>query len=108
MASVVARVVSHGAEGAVPDHVVRDDHPAGAKQADAVAVLAGAAGARRDSADAVGGDERPVVALAGAPDLDAIVGASLDRIRSYGRWRAIRSVRVRVAEPRTLEAPHVG
>jgi hypothetical protein len=29
-------------------------------------------------------------------------------IRSYGRWRAIRSVRVRVAEPRTLEAPHVG
>ena len=68
-------VAAHGAEGAVGDAVAGDEHAAGAKNVDAVAVLAGAAAVGPDAHDAVGGDDAAVLAGVGAPDLDAVVAA---------------------------------
>ena len=57
------------------DDVVRDDHVVGAEDVDAVAVLAGAAVARRDALDAVAGDDRAVVGRLPAMHQDAAIGA---------------------------------
>jgi hypothetical protein len=54
--------------------------PTGAEDIDAVAVLAGAAGAVRDPLDAVVDDHRAVVATFATPDLDAVVAGADDGI----------------------------
>ena len=55
-------VAADGAEGAIGDAVAGDEHAAGAKDVDAVAVLAGAAAVGPDAHDAVGGDDAAVLA----------------------------------------------
>src|SRR5690606_35631028 len=72
---VAGAVGADGREGAVGDVIVGDDDVAGAEDVDAVAVLAGAAAARRDALDAVAGDDGAVAAGLPATDQDAAVGS---------------------------------
>src|SRR5439155_7050725 len=86
--AVVPGIIADRAKGTVTDAVLGDQHIAGAKYVDAVAVLAAAAVLRRDLLDAVAGDDRAVFALIARPHLNAVIADLAEMIS--GDFEALR------------------
>jgi hypothetical protein len=100
-------IAAHGRKGAIHDAVAAHDHVCGTKNIDAIAILAGAAGAVADIFDPVVDDDRAVIAVDGAPDLDAVVARAIDPVARNQETRSVEDVNCSIGNVGERRAAHL-